>query len=53
MHKAHDHERRLLKGPSAAQDQLWGLTWDDLVEYLKEKHHDESVLTELERFRVA
>jgi hypothetical protein len=36
-----------------AQDQLRCLIWDDLVTYLQEKHHDESVLTELERLRVA
>jgi SRSO17 transposase len=36
-----------------AQDQLRCLIWGDLVTYLQEKHHDESVLTELERLRVA
>jgi SRSO17 transposase len=38
---------------AAAQDQLRGLIWDDMVAYLKEQCHEESVLTELERLRVA
>jgi hypothetical protein len=38
---------------AAAQDHLPGLIWNDLVAYLEEKHHDESVLKELERLRVA
>jgi SRSO17 transposase len=38
---------------AAAQDQLRGLLWDDLVAYLKNKHQDESVLSELERLRIA
>ncbi len=38
---------------AAAQDQLRGLIWDDLVARLKDKHDDASVLTELERLRVA
>lgn len=37
----------------AAQDQLRTLLWDDLVAYLKEQCHEKSVLTELERLRVA
>jgi hypothetical protein len=38
---------------AAAQDHLRGLIWDDLVNYLQEKHPNESVLMELERLRVA
>jgi SRSO17 transposase len=37
----------------AAQDQLRTLLWDDLVAYLNEQCHEKSVLTELERLRVA
>jgi hypothetical protein len=29
------------------------LLWDDLLAYLQETHHGESVLLELERLRVA
>jgi hypothetical protein len=35
------------------QDHLRGLLWDDMVTYLQEKHHNESVLMDLERLRVA
>jgi hypothetical protein len=38
---------------AAVQDHLRGLLWDDLVNYLQEKHPNESVLMELERLRVA
>jgi SRSO17 transposase len=38
---------------AAVQDHLRGLIWDDLVNYLQEKHPNESVLMELERLRVA
>jgi hypothetical protein len=38
---------------SMVQNQLRGLLWDDLLTYLKENCHAESVLTELERLRVA
>jgi SRSO17 transposase len=38
---------------SIVQNQLRGLLWDDLLTYLKENCHAESVLTELERLRVA
>jgi SRSO17 transposase len=38
---------------ATAQDQLRRLLWDDLVEYLKERNHDKSMLMELERLRVA
>jgi SRSO17 transposase len=37
----------------AAQEALRCLIWHDLVAYLKEKNHGASVLTELERLRVA
>jgi hypothetical protein len=38
---------------AAAQDQLRGLLWKDLITYLKEKPHDQPVIDELERLRVA
>jgi hypothetical protein len=38
---------------TAAQDQLRGLIWEDLVTYLKEQGHAQSVLAELERLRIA
>jgi SRSO17 transposase len=38
---------------TTAQDQLRRLVWDDLMASLKEKHHDESILAELTRLRVA
>jgi DDE superfamily endonuclease len=38
---------------AAAQDHFRRLLWDDLVEHLREKHHDGSLLMELERLRVA
>jgi hypothetical protein len=41
------------KSVGAAQEALRCLIWHDLVAYLKEKHHDTSVLAELERLRVA
>jgi hypothetical protein len=37
----------------AAQEALRCLIWHDLVAYLQERHHDASVLAELERLRVA
>jgi hypothetical protein len=33
---------------AVVQDYLRGLLWDDLVVYLQEKHHGESVFMELE-----
>jgi hypothetical protein len=36
-----------------AQDQLRGLLWDDLVAQLQENQYDKSLLTALERLRVA
>ena len=38
---------------TTAQDQLRRLVWDDLMASLMEKHHDESILAELTRLRVA
>jgi hypothetical protein len=38
---------------AATQEQLRKLLWDDLMGYLREKGHGESVLAELERLRVA
>ena len=38
---------------AAAQDQLRGLLWEDLITYLKEKPHGQPVIDELERLRVA
>jgi SRSO17 transposase len=38
---------------AAAQAQLRGLLWEDLITYLKEKSHGQSVIDELERPRVA
>jgi SRSO17 transposase len=38
---------------AAAQDSLRGLIWNDLVDYLKEQHPDDTVLKDLERLRVA
>jgi SRSO17 transposase len=38
---------------AATQDRLRALIWEDLLTYLKEKHHGQAVLEELERLRVA
>jgi DDE superfamily endonuclease len=38
---------------AAAQDQLRGLLWEDLITYLQAKPHGHSVIEELERLRVA
>jgi hypothetical protein len=38
---------------AAAQDQLRGLLWDDLITYLREKRHGQPVIEELERLRMA
>ena len=38
---------------AAAQDQLRGLLWEDLLTYLREKLHGQPVIEELERLRVA
>jgi hypothetical protein len=38
---------------AAAQDQLRGVLWEDLMAYLKEQCHETSILAELERLRVA
>jgi len=38
---------------AAAQDQLRGVLWEDLMAYLKEQYPEKSILAELERLRVA
>jgi hypothetical protein len=38
---------------ATAQETLRGLIWEDLITSLKEQGHEKSVLTELERLRVA
>jgi hypothetical protein len=38
---------------ATAPNQLRALIWEDLIAYLKEKHHGEAVITALERLRVA
>jgi SRSO17 transposase len=38
---------------AAAQEQLRSLLWEDLITYLKEERHDQPVIKELERLRVA
>jgi hypothetical protein len=38
---------------AAAQDQLRGLLWEDLLTYLREKPHGQPLIEELERLRVA
>jgi hypothetical protein len=38
---------------AAAQDQLRGLLWEDLIIYLKEEHKGQPIIQELERLRVA
>jgi SRSO17 transposase len=41
------------RSTAAAQDQLRSLIWDDLLAALREQPHGETVLSELERLRVA
>jgi len=38
---------------AAAQDQLRSLLWEDLIIYLQEERHNQPVVEELERLRVA
>jgi hypothetical protein len=38
---------------AAAEELLRSLLWEDLITYLKEEHHDQPVIEELERLRVA
>jgi hypothetical protein len=38
---------------AAAQDQLRSLLWEDLLTYLKAESHDQFIIEELERLRVA
>jgi SRSO17 transposase len=47
------HDKAADLSTAAAQDQLRGLLWDDMVAYLKEECHEKSLLAELERLRVA
>jgi Transposase DDE domain len=46
-------DKAATRSTTTAQDQLRRLVWDDLLASLKEKHHDESMLAELTRLRVA
>jgi SRSO17 transposase len=47
------HDKAADRSTAAAQDQLRGLIWDDMVACLKEECDEKSVLAELERLRVA
>jgi SRSO17 transposase len=47
------HDKAANWSTAAAQEQLRGLIWDDIIADLKEKTHGEPVLTALERLRVA
>jgi hypothetical protein len=47
------HDKAADRSTAAAQDQLRGLIWDDMVACLKEECDETSVLAELERLRVA
>jgi SRSO17 transposase len=47
------HQKAAYPSIAAAQDQLRGLIWNDLIAYLQAKNHGKAVLTELERLRVA
>jgi hypothetical protein len=38
---------------AAAQDQLRGVLWEDLITDVREKRHGQPVIEELERLRVA
>jgi hypothetical protein len=49
----HKRDKAAHRSTTTAQDQLRRLVWDDLMTSLKEKHHDESILAELARLRVA
>jgi hypothetical protein len=50
-HRTPDHAADL--STAAAQDQLGSLLWEDFISYLKEECHDQPVIEELERLRVA
>jgi SRSO17 transposase len=41
------------RSTAAAQDQLRRLRWEDLITYLKEESHDQPIIEELARLRVA
>jgi SRSO17 transposase len=47
------HDKAADWSTAAAQEQLRGLIWDDIIADLKEKTHGEPVFTVLERLRVA
>ena len=47
------HDKAAHWSTAAAQEQLRGWMWDDIIADLKEKTHGEPVLTALERLRVA
>jgi hypothetical protein len=47
------HKKAADLSTAAAQDQLRGLLWDDLITYLREKRHGQPVIEELERLRMA
>jgi SRSO17 transposase len=47
------HDKAAHWSTAAAQQQLRGLIWDDIIADLKGKTHSEPVLTALERLRVA
>jgi SRSO17 transposase len=47
------HQKAADLSTAAAQDQLRGLLWEDLITYLKEERHGQPVIEELERLRVA
>jgi hypothetical protein len=46
-------EKTADRATATAQDQLRALIWKDLLAYLQENHHGQSVIEELERLRVA
>jgi hypothetical protein len=50
-HRTHNKAADL--STAAAQDQLRGLLWEDLMTDLKEERHGQPVIEELERLRVA
>jgi SRSO17 transposase len=55
-HGAQGHrtrEKAVGMSVAMAQEALRALVWDDMVAYLKEQHHGEAVIAELERLRVA
>ena len=47
------HDKAAGISTAAVQDQLRSLLWEDLITYLKEGRHDQPIIAELERLRVA